>query len=45
MKMYKGKEVVDVHASQIATMRNRGWGDKAPAAKPKKVTTKEADNG
>lgn len=45
MKMYKGKEVVDVHASQITTMINRGWSKTAPAAKPKKVTTKEADNG
>jgi len=45
MKMYKGKECVDVHASQITTMINRGWGKSAPAAKPKKVTTKEADNG
>jgi len=45
MKMYKGKEVVNVHASQITTMINRGWSKSAPATKPKKVTTKEADNG
>ena len=34
---------VDVHPSQIATMRNRGWTDKPPVkAKPK---TKEQKNG
>jgi hypothetical protein len=46
MKMYKGKSSVIVHPSQIDTMKNRGWLDKKPtAAKPKKVTTTEADNG
>ena len=40
MFMYKNGQVVDTHASQIQTMKNRGWSDKAPAAKPKKVTTK-----
>ena len=45
MKMYKGKESVDVHASQIQTMLNRGWSKSAPTAKPKKATTKEATNG
>ena len=30
------KNGVDVHPSQIATMRNRGWTDKPPVtAKPK----------
>ena len=45
MKMYKAKGCVDVHPSQIQTMLNRGWSKSAPAAKLKKVTTKEADNG
>ena len=46
MLMYKNGEVVDTHASQIQTMKNRGWSDKAPAPKPKKVTIKkEAING
>jgi len=45
MKMYKDKEVVEVHSSQVQTMFNRGWSDSAPVAKQKKVTTKEADNG
>ena len=40
MLMYKNGEVVDTHASQIQTMKNRGWSDKAPAAKPQKVITK-----
>ena len=44
MLMYKNDQVSDVHPSQIQTMKNRGWSDKAPAAKPKKVTkTKEAN--
>jgi len=44
MLMYKDKASVDVHASQIQTMKNRGWSNKAPTAKPKKVTkTKEAN--
>ena len=46
MKMYKGKSSVIVHPSQIDTMKSRGWTDKKPStAKPKKVTTTEADNG
>jgi hypothetical protein len=45
MKMYRGKASVDVHPSQIQTMLNRGWSITAPAAKPKKVTTKEANHG
>ena len=40
MLMYKNDQVVDTHASQIQTMKNRGWSDKAPAPTPKKVTTK-----
>tara|TARA_B100000780_G_scaffold260138_1_gene211653 strand:- start:749 stop:883 length:135 start_codon:yes stop_codon:yes gene_type:complete len=44
MLMYKDKASVDVHASQIQTMKNRGWSNEAPTAKPKKVTkTKEAN--
>ena len=44
MLMYKDKASVDVHASQIQTMKNRGWSNEAPIAKPKKVTkTKEAN--
>ena len=42
MLMYKNGEVVDTHASQIQTMKNRGWSDKAPAAPKTKVTKKEA---
>ena len=45
MKMYRNKEVVDIHLSQLQTMINRGWSKSAPVAKQKKVTTKEADNG
>lgn len=44
--MYKGKDSVKVHPSQVDTMLIRGWKDKKPAAtKPKKVTKVEADNG
>jgi len=43
MLMYKNDQVVDTHASQIQTMKNRGWSDKAPASKPKKVTTKNTE--
>jgi len=43
MLMYKNGEVVDTHASQIQTMKNRGWSDKAPSApKPKNLIKKEA---
>ena len=45
MKMYKGKESVNVHTSQTQTMLNRGWSKLAPTAKPKKVKPKEADHG
>ena len=45
MKMYKEKEAVIVHESQVQTMLNRGWSKSAPAKKVKKVTTKEADRG
>jgi len=43
MKMYRDKSTVIVHPSQIENMKVRGWSDKAPTAKPKKVTKKEAD--
>jgi|TARA_R110000782_G_scaffold744_1_gene2439 hypothetical protein len=42
MLMYKNDQVSDVHPSQIQTMKNRGWSDKAPAAPKTKVTKKEA---
>ena len=46
IKMYKGKESVDVHPSQFDTMQFRGWKTEKPTTtKPKKVTKKEADNG
>tara|TARA_R110002124_G_scaffold73186_1_gene196280 strand:+ start:2609 stop:2740 length:132 start_codon:yes stop_codon:yes gene_type:complete len=43
MKMYRGKASVIVHPSQIENMKVRGWSDKAPTQKPKKVTKQEAD--
>jgi hypothetical protein len=44
MQMYRGSESVDVHPSQIDTMKNRGWSaspDKKPSktTKPKEVKT------
>jgi hypothetical protein len=31
--MYKGSQTAEVHASQVDTMKNRGWTDKKPTAK------------
>lgn len=43
MLMYKNDQVSDVHPSQIQTMKNRGWSDKAPTtSKPKTLIKKEA---
>ncbi len=40
MKMFKNNESVEVHPSQIETMKNRGW-SASPEKKPAKTTKKD----
>jgi hypothetical protein len=44
-KMYKGREVVNVHRSAVQIMKNRGWADEKPTPKKKPTKKEVSDNG